>query len=57
MEPLSPSIAALVDSLTWPNPNADGTTTLDADTLRRTQALLNALVNYIQTQLARCKAE
>jgi hypothetical protein len=57
MEPPSPAIVALIDSLVWPDPNANGSTTLDEDTLRRMQALINLLTTYIENQLELCKVE
>lgn len=41
--------------MTWPAPDPNGSTTLSTDKLRQVQALLNALVNYLQVQLERCE--
>ena len=59
MEAIPKPIAEMAREFKWPKPHADGPmkgrTTLEPDALRRVRALLNALVNYIETQLARCK--
>lgn len=55
MEPLPAALASLAASIAWPKPRPDGTTHLDAQTLRQIQAIVASLVNYVDTQLARCK--
>ena len=55
MERLEPAIRTMAKELVWPEPRADGFTVLPPAVLRRTQALIGALINYIEVQLVRCK--
>lgn len=57
MEPLPSYIGDWVAVLSWPKPNTDGTTTLSREDLGRVSSVLNALVNYLEQQLAACKVE
>lgn len=54
MEP-SKTVEKLAAALVWPDPRADGFTLLPPAALRRVQALIAAMINYIQTQRARCE--
>lgn len=40
----------------WPDPNSDGTTTLDAVTSAKLLALITVLINYAETQHGKCQA-
>jgi hypothetical protein len=48
-------LGQIAAALVWPKPKPDGTTVIPADTLRQVQVVISGLVNYIDTQLARCK--
>lgn len=48
-------IGQLATELKWPSPNEDGTTTLSKKQLATAQALVSALVGYIDAQLSRCE--
>jgi hypothetical protein len=55
MEPLPSYVAEWINELAWPDKDDNGNTTLSERDLGLINAILTALVNYIEQQLTACR--
>ena len=57
MEGVPEHVVVIAESISWPEPNEAGETTLDKETLGSVRGLLSGLIGYIEVQLKRCKVK